>query len=369
MNPDSLLAGPRGRRLLLEWATENVSDRDLKSKVFSAVSEESYLVGLNDGMGRYVILEDGTTAPAGKDTEYAPEVEPGTAARLFDQAEFDPPDGTNLLHALSRAVDFARYWQPPDDEDTLAATPGMRCTLRRVAELVAASEHAAWWTSPIAPDQRLIREIETDPQFAVEKPPPRSEPETASALGAWRRGVINAESDPEYRTHDVSGAWWSSPTQVAWTQRPGLLLAEDEDGTGADVLPVHVPADARIYEIDSAAAWAALCRDASLEVTWQKRSDWRNTTGRRGRWVMPDWAALADRYDGVHLTVAAYLESAGVAIELGDGTASVIGGWPPDATYWLHPVIEPDSEPERWAYDDESDTWRHVEDDAGNTGG
>jgi hypothetical protein len=55
--------------------------------------------------------------------------------------------------------------------------------------------------------------------------------------------------------------------------------------------------------------------------------------------VVPDWAAVAERYDAVHLTYAGYLSSAGLAIPVedpaDDSARSLIAGWNPDATYWL----------------------------------
>lgn len=95
------------------------------------------------------------------------------------------------------------------------------------------------------------------------------------------------------------------------------------------VRQVDAPAGARIYEIDGAQAWAELCRRFPLEVTTDKRHDWCRTTGRSGRWVIPNWQLVAESYTGVHLTVMGYLAAAGTAIGVDDETASVIAGWRP----------------------------------------
>ncbi len=42
----------------------------------------------------------------------------------------------DLLWALGMAVDFARYWQPPDDEDVLLADPEVVAALRPIADTV-----------------------------------------------------------------------------------------------------------------------------------------------------------------------------------------------------------------------------------------
>lgn len=69
--------------------------------------------------------------------------------------------------------------------------------------------------------------------------------------------------------------------------------------------------------------------------------------------MIPDWPRVAGDYDGVHLSVAGYLGTAGRAIDVGDGWASVLAGWNPDETVWLHDdvtVLHPDEY--AWRVDD-----------------
>ena len=82
-----------------------------------------------------------------------------------------------------------------------------------------------------------------------------------------------------------------------------------------------------MFEVDGPQAWAQLCRRFSLEVTAQKRHEWYRTTGRAGRWVIPDWLRVGEVYDGVHLTAAGYLSAATTEIPVDDDCASVIAGW------------------------------------------
>ena len=79
-------------------------------------------------------------------------------------------------------------------------------------------------------------------------------------------------------------------------------------------------------------------------MTAQRRHDWYRATGREGRWVIPEWAAVAERYDGVHLSVEGYLEAATTAIPVSDGWASVIAGCDPDTTWWLSDAVTPTGE-------------------------
>jgi hypothetical protein len=172
-----------------------------------------------------------------------------------------------------------------------------------------------------------------------------------------------------------SGEWWSTPphgivksTRALGERGPlGLHLVEDDLGRErATARPVGAPPDARLALLRRPDDWAELCREFPLDVTAEKRHDWFRTTGRDGAWVMPDWERVAERYDGVHLTVLGYLGIAGRAIDLGDGRASVIAGWSPDETHWLTnrarvrdaPVhwrrVEPNTHPD-------PDVWRRVD--------
>lgn len=116
------------------------------------------------------------------------------------------------------------------------------------------------------------------------------------------------------------------------------------------------PEEARIYEITDAEAWTALVAQHPLEVTASRRHDWWRVTGREGTWVIPDWAAVATRFDAVHLTVDAYLTAAGRAlpVEHPSGPArTVMAGFDPDATWWLTDVRPVLGEPTAWRCDDD----------------
>lgn len=88
-------------------------------------------------------------------------------------------------------------------------------------------------------------------------------------------------------------------------------------------------------------------------MTGEVRHDWFRTTGRAGTWLIPDWAAVADAYDAVHLQVGAYLAAVGTAIDVPadsgfEGAASVIAGWDPDETFWFTHRVRDTGEPVVW---------------------
>ena len=91
-----------------------------------------------------------------------------------------------------------------------------------------------------------------------------------------------------------------------------------------------------------------------LDVSKSRRHDWWRVTGWAGRWLIPDYAAVAADWDAVHVTVAGYLTTAGIAIPVGDGARTMLAGWDPDATWWITDVLSFTSPPQDWRKDDQA---------------
>lgn len=341
MTVDELLAGPRGRRLCLEIAV--------------AVSEEVSLAVFR--------LADGGTHD-----------ELAAALETVDTAVISPED---IRTAFSAAIGSARYWQDPDDEDFAAEQDALRPGLERIAAAVLASGESAHWGTPAQAVQHVIRW--KDPIDGWTPAPDLTEPAPRS-LDAWtnRTRAEEAAAEPVPPDANVSGEWWSTPdgapTTVGFLPEALDRIEDDFGWDDAETHPVSAPG-ARVVEIRTADDWAALCARAPLEVTDLRAPDWRRATGRSGRWVIPDFAALAREYDGVHLTTAAYLSSAGrpIPVDLPDAhadratasamqsPASLIAGWDPDTTVWLTRALRRGPGPVvRWRLDDESLTWGEV---------
>ncbi|MFC7446504.1 hypothetical protein [Rhodococcus daqingensis] len=278
-------------------------------------------------------------------------------AHRLSQVPLPEVTAVALRSALADAVDAARYWQDPDGEDILVDAEPVRRELRRVAEHIARSPHAQWWiTALAATDQWLVgwSEDGTDPVDLT----------AAELLRDYRDRTVEEEVRAEHdRPADPSanwsGWWWSTPptrcsTRSLFDGTPaGLWFVEDSMGwERANTRRVNIPAGARVFEVDGAQAWAELCRQFPVEVTAQKRHDWYRTTGRSGRWVIPDWPRLTEQYEGVHLTVAGYLAAAGTAIDVDAETASVISGWAPDETFWLTDTAWIGADTLTWVLDD-----------------
>lgn len=351
-----LLAGPRGRRFLLEYALESELQRNpvrTEETFGQAVVYASHRLDPDEMTASAVfgwVTSDGQPF----------EVTVDEVAQRLNALELLEPTPRLLRHAVVAAVDSARYWQDSEGADILTATPEMVSELHRVASHITASSFLTWWCTP----------VDISGQYAVrwEDTPLKTIPENVQAtLFAARHETqsderrAHQERDPD-PTAAWSGEWWSHPFTLPSSTRlmgdgspAGLWFVEDNFGWElADSVKLIVPTGLRVFEIAEAADWVELCERFPIEVTAQKRHDWYRTTGRAGRWVVPDWVHVAEHYDAVHLQLGAYLATAGLALQIDDntGTASMIAGWNPDETYWLSSDIAYGQQYTRWALSD-----------------
>ena len=372
MSPDLLTTGPRGRRLCLAVACT------LDDELAEAARQRAFVLDDGSTMHRFVAAEAGDPplTQAEIDAYLAAEAArpvPTVAdvARLLESVTVPSgvPDQGLLTFALQTAVDAAMYWQPPAGEDVLAGKPELDGGLARIATWLA--PHAPdWWRAPMAPEQWTIGWWGHDPR------------EVTQSVTGWREATVAAEEraaaqrrenqveypkegwspTPGLRPADIDapigGIWWSFPDGVSSTRAVGgvplgLDLTEDTDVDGVSVAPAQGPENPRVLEIDTPRVWVDLCRAHPLDVTASRRHDWYRVTGRDGDWVIPDWAAVAEDYDAVHLTTAAYLAGATRSLEVDQRLATMIAGRGPDATVWLTPVQV--GTPRAWSFDREAD--------------
>ncbi|WP_315915380.1 DUF1990 domain-containing protein [Arthrobacter sp. lap29] len=376
LDPAALLAGPRGRRLCLELAglaadavaTESCGTGQDSGGFGSARFYAAYNRDPDRGTST-VLFGPGAEQPVPNPTAQ-------DVAALLEAVPLPMLTESLLLEALSSTVNSARYWQEPDGDDVLAATPAMRRALHRFAQQLADSPLTHWWTSPLEPAAQWNAAFVADPPR-----PPAPKGNTAETLTQWRLDTLQDEANavrerPSDPTSNWSGDWWSRPPWALPTSTRMMAGREEselgpaglgpvglwlvEDGFGEDEAVLHalqVPDHARIFRIDSPEDWARLCREHSLEVTASKRQDWYRTTGRNGKWLMPDWSMLKEKYDAVHLTMGGYLTTAGREITIDEKYSSVLAGWDPDATYWLCDVPADAPSRQTWRQDPDGLSW------------
>lgn len=280
-----------------------------------------------------------------------------------------PLDGSALMAGLRAAVDSAWYWQEPDREDRGFASDA----LRPIAEAVVAAAGTPdlrWWTAP------ADRARQRYAQFLGDHPLPGPRLTGAAAsVSAWRAETVDDERSahdlPEDPAAPYSGRWWSTPEHSALPVTTRALpdlgaarLALVEDGLGwqsARCWPVVPEEGTRVYEIRGPDQWAELVYRYPLDVSKSRRHDWWRATGRTGRWLIPDYTAVAADWDAVHVSVAGYLTTAGIAIPAGGGPCTMLAGWDPDATWWLTDVLSLTGPPEDWRADDQAPSgWTRI---------
>ncbi|MDR2293734.1 MAG: hypothetical protein LBE05_00805 [Microbacterium sp.] len=344
LTAEELLRGPRGRRLCLELAT---NDADAMRAVFwSARAHDA-------GSGSSASFGWGRRDPE-------PEISPAEVAELVATASTNvTADAIGV--ALVNSVGAARYWQEPDGRDVLAGQDDIRAALRPMAEAVASCAEIGWWVTvpaehwlvEFAPPRGLEEHAALDPVIDVTR--------VRERIRDWRRLIIQEETVakreyPEDHEHPMTGSWWSLAGWYRHTvSRLPDALALVEDAYGPKTARTFaVRGGSRVLEIRTPEDWVQLCRNASVDVSASRRHDWFRTTGRAGEWVLPDWDAVAEEWDGVHLTVAAYLAGAGRALAVDETRASVIAGWHPDTTFWFTNTLALEDEPPwHWSLDDD----------------
>ena len=347
--PGLLLEGPRGRRLCLELATE------LDSGVRSAVFHLGYDLDPGKGTSTVMFALSSSSSDGGTPSE-DPSVE-GLATTLLSIDTSSITD-ENVARALERAVGTARYWQEPDGEDVLAGIPAIADALRPIAGQVLATDAGQAWSQ-----ERQAEQWAVDWRSAEDPAPLLRNPQ--EVLLRWAKEIRAEEAQaarerPENVYANFSGNWWSLPlglTRTVDSIPAGLSLVEDSfNWELATVIPVY--GAGRTLEIHTAEDWISLCRAYPVEVTASRRHDWFHTTGRDGRWVIPDWQRLAGAWDAVHLTTTGYLNTAGRALQVGPDTATVLAGWDPGSTLWLTDVVRESEAPRQiWCREPDGDTW------------
>lgn len=355
MQDTRLLEGPRGRRLCLELA------QMLSEEVSLLVWELAARLDPHRGTWQMAPLteDDPSDVTTPQELREADEAEEASIPALISAIGRVPLGGlspTCAQEAFGAAVDAARYWQEPDGEDLVAVDPEVQAALRPLALELAGLHELDWWGQDAVEQQLLIDWDDPDVPHGGEAP----------SLQEWARSTraeeLQAQWDrPADPRANISGTWWSTPviSRRSTVGRTPEALDLVEDGFGWEA--AHVTTEGlpgRVLEIRGAEDWVQLCRSHPLEVSASRRHDWYRATGVQGRWVIPDWSAVAQEADAVHLPAAAYLELAGRSLPLGDGRCTVIAGWNPDATFWLRGDPAPGEPAERWVRGPDDDRWR-----------
>ena len=341
-----LLAGPRGRELCARLAGLDV--REMRDRL--APSQSVPLVRV--------------PGPAAVSPRAQPELSDEDDEEQPSPLPTDRDDPLAVIPALADVAEDVSYWGDYSSPDALD-DPDVEARLRPVAGLLAGSAGCRWWWSGLdRAAQRYVQWTARDD----------AAPELDGAAEMLRDADARADADERSMSKDrhlaagsgVNGPWWTCPSVISTTRRLGrlgaLLLAGREDGFGdtdAVLWPVAVTSAARVLEIDGPQAWQRLVAAYPRPATATYRHTWA-WTGWDGDWVVPRWSAIARDWDGVHLSVAGYLATAGRALPVGTAR-TLLGGWNPDETYWLTNVLSPRGPSSVWHNPDSTPLgWQEV---------
>jgi hypothetical protein len=271
----------------------------------------------------------------------------GAAVASTVQAPAERSWFTDPLALLASVARAAEQWEPPLPDDQVEL-------LRPLAEAVASAPAASWWWEPA--DLRNQRWVGCDHHRTLAR--------GGDVAGAVEAAEEDAAAEEQAMARDralappgrrggaeviVTGTWWSGPLGgTVWTSRGnigdlsavGLACAEDPLGEEEfEVWAVGIDPAARVYEVHEPGDWGRLAATHPKDVTASRRHDWSRWTGREGQWILPDWRSVAAQWDGVHVSVAGYLSTARMAVDIGGGAATLLAGWDADQTLWLRDVF------------------------------
>lgn len=119
----------------------------------------------------------------------------------------------------------------------------------------------------------------------------------------------------------------------------GLAIAEDGPLWGEYVVQAlePPPGDLRVLEVRTLQDWADLVETWPSVATAETTGILGAHIGLDGRWLVPDWSAVSETWDVVHLGIGAWVRTAGAVASVDGGTAwTMCAGWDPDAAFWLN---------------------------------
>lgn len=274
---------------------------------------------------------------------------------VLEESKVDAADAAlpeMSLQSASFALQELNIWAPDFQEIMeYALLNGRR--LKNLARTVLEQPGVEWWFEPIARESQMWISDSNEPPTAANFESPNLR------MTNWER-----------RTNKAETALYTCTSLGGVTSFSTVMDMSEVHGPVNDMATyfefplrqwrIRVSEDARVYEINGAEDWHRLCTkyparsardasdpDASDVEGWDVYplrqfggSSGVDVVTDMGRWLTPNWAAVAADWDGVHLTLGGLLAAEKVRV------ASTAGWtmhrfWNIEQTMWL-----------RWAFDD-----------------
>ena len=273
---------------------------------------------------------------------------------VLEESGAEPADAVRpemSLQAASLAVEELNIWAPDFREIMeYALLNGRR--LKDLARAVLEEPGVGWWFEPIARESQMWISDSSGPPTASGLESPNLQ------MTYWERRTNKSESG--FYTCTSYGGVTSFLTVMDMSEVHGPV----NDMAMYFEFPlsqwqVRVSENARVYEINGARDWYRLCaeyparsaRDAS-DPEASDKAGWDvyplravDGSGRADiatdmeRWLTPNWAMVAEDWDGVHLTLGGLLTAEKVRVASAAGW-SMLRFWDMEQTMWL-----------RWTFD------------------
>jgi hypothetical protein len=238
-----------------------------------------------------------------------------------------------LLNRIQRELDHFAFAGTENWHMFRPALLAGKESLRPIAQLLANNSELDWWWGDVEQDaQRWISQRNEEGL---------SNKELSDGFTINRsRETFSHLSDREFQT------WWVTPggDRISDTTfgPVGSALAvkpvcHDDwivNKANVQVWKVTIPMDANIYEVHTPQDWIHLVERFPKLRTNPDTANWLRWTGCSGPWLVPDWKAVAEQFDGVHVSIGGHLSTAYTAWPIGDHF-TILSGWHPDSTFWI----------------------------------
>lgn len=229
------------------------------------------------------------------------------------------PDTT--MEIAAEAVELMSPWRGDEEEHArrreraVAAAAG----LSAFADAILRDPGAAWWTQDLLRDRQVwLSSSSFDMRPRVAEP------------------TIDREARGTVAQHPST--WWLSSTEFGNASSSAAVVACEAGDWGffphdtIERRTMRVPAAARVFEIHGPRDFHVLAARYPLPIT---QPQWPSSVGE----IAIDWAAAAEDWDGVHLSMWGLLTGFFVEIGTAEGTTR-LWSWDCESTLWLRDVFE-----------------------------
>ena len=224
-------------------------------------------------------------------------------------------------------------WWRTDHAETVADALEHGERLRPLARAVLEHPATAWWFAPLDPRRQVWISHDKGP------------PDTAN----WQRPNSPPDHWERYAQKPRAGPYQYTSTLIE--EDTSLFVAVDAHVGDLNLwsLPfetweISVSKDVQVVEVHGPADWNRLCVRYPAAGVSDGPPD--------PHWLVPDWGAAAEDWDGVHLSLGGLLTAEQVRYQSEDGV-SMLNFWEAEQTYWLRGFVSdirrlPDHEGRPW---------------------